>query len=163
MSTPEIAVCRTEPTITRMGGLYILTFQRDPVLTMKVADETKASCELLAIREAQFLEKTCYVEWELPTDPGSRIVKYMGVPTRYSKIRFGILKALIVACGSPVHYDVIAKAGWGALVDKDVLEDSIYQFNKFFAKKGVPKFIHCCNGYVHMDNALAKGEKKSKD
>ena len=51
-----------------MDGLFILVFQRDPAFTSLIADETKMSCELLAVRIAQFAEKRLDLEWKLPVD-----------------------------------------------------------------------------------------------
>ena len=99
MSIPEFVVCRSEPTVACVGGVWVLVFQRDAPLTTLFAEETKSSCELLAVRIAQFVGKRLDLEWTLPENPESRMIEYMGVPTRYSKTRFGILKAFIMTNG----------------------------------------------------------------
>ena len=162
MSMPEFVVCRSEPSIASVSGLFVLIFQRDSTLTSLIADETKMSCELLAVRVAQFTEKRLDLEWKLPVDPESRFIEYMGVPTRYSKIRFGILRAIIMTNGKPVPYDVIAQAGWGALIDRDILEDTIYQFNRFFKTKGIPKFLRCHKEHVILEPLWSGEEQKQK-
>ena len=157
MSLPEIVICRDEPSVCRVSGFYMIVYQRDPVVTTVIAEEMQTTSEFISQRIAEFADKRLDSEWKLPTDPESRIIEFRGRPLRYSKIRFRILKALILANGKPVSYSLASQAGWGAGIDREVLEDSIYQFNRFFEKNGIPKFIRCDKEFLYMDDRkLAK-------
>jgi hypothetical protein len=152
MSIPEIVVCRDEPSVSRVSGFYLIVFQRDPVATAVIAEEMQVTSEFISQRIAEFADKRLDVEWKLPTDPESRIIEFQGKSLRYSKIRFRILKALILASGKPVPYSVASQAGWGAGIDKEVLEDSVYQFNRFFERNGIPKFIRCDKEFLTLED-----------
>lgn len=150
MSMIVFAASRCEPSVKKIGGVYLILYELDHELTSLLAAETQVSCDLLIARAAEFTEKRFDKEWKLPLDQRSRSIEYMGVSTRYSKIRFGIMTVIILASGNPVSYKDVSMAGWGGIIGNDVLEDTIYQFNKFLARKGIPKFLHCEKGFIVM-------------
>lgn len=169
MSILEIAVCRTRPTVTEMGDLYMVAYQRDATLTAMVAEQTWKSCEQTGKQISHFIEKRFELEWKLPEnydevsdDPKKRVIEYLGVPTRYSKTRYGIMKAIILAKGKRVSYDVVSMAGWGAIIDKEVLEYAVYHLNNFLASIGIHKFIHCDKDEVYMDSNFPPNSRRGK-
>ena len=146
MITYEFALCPAKPTIVKIAECYVVVFQSSSELERSFAERHHDLFDLL-LRGSRHV---CDVpEWKLPDDSRSRDVEYHGKRFRISKIRFGILKRLLLS-GGPVPYHEIAKVGWGRPTDPDVLQFTIYQFNKFLKKHGIPKFIHCQLGTVFL-------------
>lgn len=168
MSMIKIAFCRGEPTVSKVDseGRYLIAYYEDTAYTGLVAEETWKNCEMLKGHVSQFTAKCFELEWKLPENDDLRVIEFLGVPTSYVKSRFRIMKTIILAKGIPVPYAEISMAGWGAIIDKDVLEDGIRNLNIFLSKRKIPKFIHCDTGTVYMDsnfperNAKSKGKKK---
>ncbi len=100
------------------------------------------------------MEKCYEVKWKLPEDEKSHLITYLGTPIRFVKSRFQMMKTLLLAKGERVPYEVLAKVGWGMVIDKDVLEDGIRNLNRFLAKHGIAKYVHCDRGFVYMDSHL---------
>lgn len=140
----------------------MVAYQEDTAFTELVAEETWKNCEMSKEHVSHFVEKCYDPEWKLPEYDESFTIEFLGIPTRYAKSRFQIMKTIILAKGRPVSYEVISKAGWGAMIDKDVLGDSIRNLNKFLAKQGIPKFIHCEKGFVYMDSNFPKNNPNAQ-
>lgn len=155
MDMLAIAICRKKPTVAPIGeDCYLIAYQADSAFTSLVAEETWKNCEKTKEQSSQFTEKCYELEWKLPEDETSHLITYLGTPIRFVKSRFRMMKTLILAKGERVSYEVLSKAGWGAVIDKDVLEDGIRNLNNFLAKHGITKFVHCDHGFVYMDSHL---------
>jgi hypothetical protein len=157
MKIPEVVVCRDEPSVCRIGGYYAIVFQRDAAITSMIAEEMQTTSDLISQHVTKFATRRDDWEWKLPIDPASRIIEFRGHPTIYSKIRFQILKRLILADGKPVSCSEVVQAAWEGGTDKEVLLDSVYQFNQFFKKSCIPKFIRCEKEFLILED-----RKKSK-
>ena len=157
MAVSEFVVCRKKPVIVEQDGYHLLLFERDTGLSIMYADRMKMICGLISSHIEEFEEENETNKWTLPQDPESRLIKYKGEFTKYSKLRFGILKALILARGRPVSYEDISQAGWGGnsnnrvLVDPDVIKDAVYGLNKFMDRNGITEFIRCDKEHVKFD------------
>ncbi len=115
MSMIKIAICRTEPTVTKISeGCYLIAYQEDTDYTELVAEETWKNCEKSKEHVSRFTAKCFDLEWKLPENDESQIIEFLGVPTRYVKSRFRIMKTIILAKGESVSYEAISLAGWGA-------------------------------------------------
>ena len=146
MMTYEFALCSTKPTIVEIAEFFVVVFQPSSELERSFAERHHDLFDLLLRGRRDVCDAP---EWKLPDDSRSRIVEYRGKRVRISKTRIGILKCLLLS-GGPVPYPEIARAGWGRPTDPDVVQFTIYQFNKFFEKHGIPKFIHCRLGTVFL-------------
>jgi hypothetical protein len=174
MSIPEIAVCRDEPSVKKISGFYMVVYFRDPILTGLVGEEMQTTSSIISQRIVEYerkraelerqveLEQQADLDWKLPTDPGSRVIEFRGLPLRYSKIRFSMLKVLILANGKAVSYSDVSQAAWGADIDREVLEDSVYQLNRFFERNRIPKFVRCSGEFLSLMNPKKRQAKKGK-
>jgi hypothetical protein len=43
-------------------------------------------------------------------------------------------------------------AAWGADIDREVLEDSVYQLNRFFERNRIPKFVRCGGEFLSLES-----------
>lgn len=153
MSMIKVAFCRMAPTVSKIDeSLYMVAYCEDTGYTELVAETIWKNCERSKENASQFAAKCFELEWKLPDVDESQIIEFLGIPTRYARSRFNIMKVIILAKGTPVSYETISKAGWGAVIDKDVLEDGIRNLNNFLSKHRIPRFIHCDKGFVYMDS-----------
>ena len=145
---PEIVVCSGKPVVSEIGGIHVIVFIRDDIMTEMITTESANLSASLADRIKQ-VDMTRFIrEWVLPENELSRVIEYKGVSVRFSKIRFGILKTLILANGDAVDYETASKAGWGSVVDIDIFTDAIYNLNKFLKSHGISNGVHYGAGKI---------------
>jgi len=90
-------------------------------------------------------------EWKI-RDQESRIIEYYGTALRFSKTQFGVMEALILAEDHILSYADIALAGWGEPTDRDVVEATIYQLNKYLKREDIDRFVSCRMGRMILVN-----------
>ena len=139
----ELVICREKPEIVEFAGNFFVLMKRDISLTALFLENAKIISDMFVSKIEDFSESIIDSEWKLPDDPDSQVIEYRGLPVKYSKIRFGVLKAMILGENKPVAHETLCQHGWKRdYVDPDVVADAIYRLNCTFHLEGIPKFVH---------------------
>jgi len=165
---PEFVVCRDRPAVVEVPDGFVVMYCRDCHLTILLAEENKrinkllgkaSSCETEPAarsrpqparnrKPSEDDESRNVRKWKLPDNETSRIIAYYGRPVKFSRTRFGVMRTLILAGGRHVSYEDVAVAGWGEPTDRQTIEATVYQLNKFLESEGTAEFVSCRDGHL---------------
>jgi hypothetical protein len=146
----ELVFCREEPIFKQFGDFFVVYVKRDVSLTKIHSERLKLIGNMFTERIDDLVITAIDSEWELPASPHSKTIKYRGIPLRYSPVRFGVMKAIILAQGQPATYENLCLHGWGngermVSVDPEVIGHAVYHINLYHRTNGIPVSVHFVN------------------